>query len=289
MTKAKAAPELDPLYSAGNLRRMRAKATKISHGSVVPPAGNVLPAGLQNAGIANGLAQSSVERVDRIADQVYRHLRRAIILGEFAPGSRLRELEVAAALNVSRTPVREAVSRLIGDHLVKTLPTGGVEVTDATAELSEIYYIRESLEGCAGRLAAKRITEEQLLVLEGLLTATRATGHSDYDERARINDQFHMTIAEASGSRRLVEMIGALREFFVNADWLKRYDRESAQEALEDHCQIVAALRARSSDRIERLIRRHLKSAYGKLLSGRADALMVNVPTPPIVGSRRRE
>jgi len=208
-----------------------------------------------------------VARAERIADQVYRNLRRAIILGDFAPSSRLREVEVAASLNVSRTPVREAISRLIGDHLVKSLPTGGVEVADATAELSEIYYIREALEACAARLAAKRITSAQLSRLKQLLTATQTTSYSNYEHRARINEQFHMLIAEASGSRRLSEMIGGLREFFVHAGWLRRYDRKSAQEALQQHKQIVAALAAGAEERVERLVRDHLKSAYAKLLS----------------------
>ncbi|MFI4987792.1 MAG: GntR family transcriptional regulator, partial [Alphaproteobacteria bacterium] len=206
-------------------------------------------------------------RVDRVADQVYRNLRRAIVMGEFEAGSRLREVEVAAALSVSRTPVREAISRLIGDHLVRALPNGGVEVVDAKAELAEIYVIREALEGCAARLAAERITEAQLAKLDRLLAATRATGFSAFEERTRINHEFHMTVVEASGSPRLIEMIGGLREFFLNAQWLRRYDRKSAERAFQEHRQIVAALRARSAKRVEQLVYEHLKSAYAKLLA----------------------
>src|SRR5262245_8951126 len=108
------------------------------------------------ATIADNLAQLPVARPDRVADQVYRHLRQAILSESIKPGTRLRETEIAAALKVSRTPVREAISRLIGDWLVKEIATGGVEVIDATAEIAEIYYIREALEICAGRLAASR-------------------------------------------------------------------------------------------------------------------------------------
>jgi DNA-binding GntR family transcriptional regulator len=208
-----------------------------------------------------------IERSERVADQVYRKLRRAIILGDFAPSSRLREVEIAASLGVSRTPVREAISRLIGDHLVKSLQNGGVEVGNASAELSEIYYIREALEACAARLAAKRITDEQLGRLRQLLEASQATSYFSYDDRAHINEQFHMLIAEASGSRRLAEMIGSLREFFVHAAWLKRYDRNSALEALRQHKQLVSALSAHSENRVEQLVRQHLKSAYAKLLA----------------------
>lgn len=192
-------------------------------------------------------------------------------MGEFEPGRRLREVEIAAALNVSRTPVREAISRLIGDHLVRALPNGGVEAVDASAELAEIYYIREALEGCAARLAAKRITAAQLSKLEDLLDATRATSFTSFDHRARINHEFHMTVVEASGSPRLIELIGGLREYFLNAQWLKRYDRKSAEHAFQDHCNIVAALRARSAKRVERLICEHLKYAYAKLLAEKDD------------------
>src|ERR1700733_15065180 len=101
---------------------------------------------------AVGKALAPVTRPQRVADQVYRHLRRAIVGGKIAPGTRLREVDAAAALKVSRTPVREAISRLIGDWLVREIETGGVEVTDAMAEITEIYNIRQALELCAGGL-----------------------------------------------------------------------------------------------------------------------------------------
>src|SRR4051812_29890884 len=92
--------------------------------------------------IADNLAVLAVARSDRVADQVYRHLRQAILAGAIKPGARLRETEVAAALKVSRTPVREGISRLLGVWLVRALSPGGFEVIDPTAEIVEIYYIR---------------------------------------------------------------------------------------------------------------------------------------------------
>jgi len=99
------------------------------------------------------------------------------------PGTRLREVEMAAGLKVSRTPVREAISRLIGDRLVRELPTGGVEVTDIMAEMHDIYAIREALESCAGRLAAPRIDETALARLEKLLRASERTDYREYRRR----------------------------------------------------------------------------------------------------------
>jgi DNA-binding GntR family transcriptional regulator len=214
--------------------------------------------------LAENLAALPVERPDRVADQVYRHLRRAILSEAVKPGARLRETEVAAALKVSRTPVREAISRLLGDWLVRPLSTGGVEVIDATAEIAEIYYIREALEICAGRLAATRITPEQLGKLDGLAKAAR---HVSFEERVRLNQDFHLTIAEASGSPRLLAMIRGLREYFLNPRWVSRRESKLFQRAVEDHKKIVAALRARSPERVERALRSHLKIGWDELMS----------------------
>jgi DNA-binding GntR family transcriptional regulator len=214
--------------------------------------------------IAENLAALPVARSDRVADQVYRHLRRAILSETIKPGTRLRETEIAAALKVSRTPVREAISRLIGDWLVRSINTGGVEVIDATEEIAEIYYIREALEICAGRLAATRITSEQLVKLDGL---AKSAHYASFDERVRLNQDFHLTIAEASGSRRLLEMIRGLREYFLNPHWVSRRESKLFKRAVADHKKIVAALRARSPDRVEQALRSHLKIGWDELMS----------------------
>ena len=215
--------------------------------------------------VAENLAQYPVARNDRVADQVYRHLRQAILSETIPPGTRLRETEIAGAMNVSRTPVREAISRLIGDWLVREISTGGVEVVDAMAEFTEIYYIREALELCAARLAARRITHEQLNRLNELLDLQRT---ASFKERVQINQQFHLTIAEASGSPRLLEMIRGFREFFLNRWWISQQDTKMAKQACEDHQQIVAALCARSPARVERILRRHLKLGRNEFMAG---------------------
>lgn len=199
---------------------------------------------------------ATVMRAVRVADQVYRHLRRAIISGEIASGARLREVEIAQALGVSRTPVREAISRLIGDRLVREHETTGVEVVDMAGDVADIHHIREALELCAARLAAERITDEQLQLLEDLVKR----GHkASPAERVRVNHQFHLTIVQASGSPRLIEMLNSFNEYFLHPRWVTRTEKKLVDQALRDHEQIVAALRARSPDRTERVLRRHLK------------------------------
>src|ERR1700722_6549718 len=168
-----------------------ARQTRTTSIGMNKPAAKFRLAAAEKEGPPRGapLAGSVVDRGERVADQVYRTLRRAIIMGELKPGSRLREVEVAETLKVSRTPVREAISRLIGARLLLELPVGGVEVVDASAELSEIYYIREALESCAARLAAQRITEPLLARLEALIAAAEAIGSKSFDERVRLNQE----------------------------------------------------------------------------------------------------
>jgi len=214
--------------------------------------------------IADNLRQLPVERGDKVADQVYRHLRKAIVSGEMTPGSRLRETEIAAALSVSRTPVREAISRLIGDWLVREISTGGVEVTDVMAEAAEIYHIREALELCAARLAATRITPEQLARLDEL---NKMMPIASFEERVHINQEFHLAIAVASGSPRLLEMIRGFREMFLDHRWISSQDSTYARRAIEDHEKIVAALRAKSPSKVERVLRAHLKMGWSEVQS----------------------
>ena len=173
-------------------------------------------------------------------------------------------MDVASALDVSRTPVREAISRLLGDWLVRELPINGVEVVNIENEIADIFYIREALEICAVRLAATRITAEQLAALDRL--AKRAKS-ATFKERVEINQRFHLAIAEASGSRRLLEMIQNFRDYYLNPRWVTRRDRKMVERALRDHREIVSALRARSPDRSERILRRHLKLGWMSAVS----------------------
>jgi DNA-binding GntR family transcriptional regulator len=217
-----------------------------------------------NTRITESSTLHPVARGDRVADQVYRHLRRAILAEEITAGRRLRETEIAAALRVSRTPVREAISRLIGDGLVREMPTGGVRVADVMSEFTEIYHIREALEVCAARLAAERITPKQLERLDGLVKRAQ---RAPFAERVRINQEFHLTIAEASGSARLLTMIRSFREYFLSGRWISRQDSKMAGRALSDHKKIVAALRAGAPNRVEKALRHHLKLGWRELLA----------------------
>jgi DNA-binding GntR family transcriptional regulator len=132
------------------------------------------------------------------------------------------------------------------------------------SEMTEIYYIREALEVCAARLAAVRITPKQLEKLDALV---KKSLRAPFGERVVLNQEFHLTIAEASGSLRLLTMIRGFREYFLSGRWISRQDSTMARRALSDHKKIVAALRAGSPDKVESILRGHLKLGWRELLS----------------------
>lgn len=201
---------------------------------------------------------------DRATDIVYRRLRLSILTGELKPHTRLIELDLAQRLKVSRTPVREAISRLINEMLVQTLPGGGVEVVDALNELDGIFAIREALEGMAARLAAQKITKEELAELDHLVNESLSLPQDAVALRAETNSLFHRKILHASRTPRLIRMVEDLQDFFIQEEQLRRYTSRDTKTALGHHAEIVDALRHKNGKKAEQIVRLHLRHSMKK-------------------------
>src|SRR4030088_1351732 len=110
------------------------------------------------------------------AELAYKRLRQGIRVGEFRPGQRLREAELATLLNVSPTPIREAIRRLASDRLIEVAPSlGGVIIINVDKQqVRELYAVRETLEGAAARLAAQHASPAEIAAMRELLDAGKA-------------------------------------------------------------------------------------------------------------------
>lgn len=210
-----------------------------------------------------------------MALQAYRLIRRAILERRLNPRQRLIETELAAMLGVSRTPVREALSRLEVDGLVDLQPTGGFIVRDIEDELAEIYELRQRIEGYAANLAARRITPEELARLDDVCSrGLAAVDAEDLNGRVELNNAFHRLLTEASHSPRLIRLTGSYREYFLNAGFLRRYDRDTAVRHHRQHSAILDAVRRGQGDLAERLVAEHFQSALAVIrASGTAEAV----------------
>ena len=196
------------------------------------------------------------------AVRAYDLLRRAIIDGRFEAGERLTEAGVAGLLGISRTPVREAIARLIKDGLLRNKKGVGIEVVDPQEEFLDIYYIREVIEGCAARLAAMRATSEEAEAIVALARASMETDTADVETRATINQEFHLKIADAGHAPRLERLVRDYRDLFASPHILKRYSSLETRQALDDHQRIAAAIAAGDGDAAERAMRGHLRRSY---------------------------
>ena len=204
------------------------------------------------------------------ADYVKDRIREAIQAGRYQPGERIRETEVAEWLEVSRTPVREALRRLESDGLLTFISWRGVVVADLDRQqVSELYVMREVLEGTAARLAARHIGEAEIDLLKVLLE--RASENEDNPDRLiEINRQFHETIYAAAHNRYLIQTLEQMR----NALALLRGATFAVPGRAEiaEHEAIYIAIRDRDPDAAEKAARAHMATAQRARLQLLLDA-----------------
>lgn len=192
----------------------------------------------------------------------YEMLHEAIRDGAIEPGQRLMETEVSAWLRISRTPVREAMRRLLSEGLLEHAVNGGLAVAlhDLRA-ISEFYATRERLEGAAAAMAAEHADPTELRILSALLDAMRALP-PDPRAHARENQAFHEQIYRAAHNRFLLKSLQALLNFVPLLGRTTYHAPDRIREAEVEHAEIVEAILARDPARAEDAARRHIRHAY---------------------------
>ncbi|MGD9944593.1 MAG: GntR family transcriptional regulator [Burkholderiaceae bacterium] len=194
-------------------------------------------------------------------EHAYRYVRAAIQSGQLKPGERLREVELAESIGLSRTPIREALARLESEGLVVHDATRGIVVAELDYSMvTELYYMREVLEGTAARLTAQHASEVEISILEDLCRQYEAS----LDDESRLavsNRQFHDTLYRCSHNRYLVNMLTVLHDALSLLGSTTLGSPERAAETLKEHEAVVAAIRERDADRAEQALRAHIRAA----------------------------
>ncbi len=194
-------------------------------------------------------------------EAAYRYLRKAIQDGKLKPGERLREVELARQIGLSRTPIREALSRLESEGLVAHDPTRGVVVAELDyVMVTELYYMREVLEGTAARLAAQHASDVEISILDDLCQQYEAA-LSDAAGLAVSNRHFHETLYRCSHNRYLLNMVTVLHNALSLLSGTTLADPERAAQSLREHRAVVTAIRARDADAAEQALRTHIRAA----------------------------
>lgn len=196
-------------------------------------------------------------------DIAYWTIRDAIRIGVIAPGDRLLEVELANALDMSRTPVREALRRLEIERLVENSPRRGLVVpTMSLSDLSEIFDMREVLEGLAARRAAQRSSPTELAAMRDTMERMeQALAAGDTQRLSDTSELFHQLLLASSKLTRLPDFINLLVDLHQASLRLYEFTPDRTAAAVAEHRAIYEAVAAGDADGAEALAREHARNA----------------------------
>lgn len=198
-----------------------------------------------------------------IRDSVFAILRNAILDKKLKPGQRLVERSIAEQLGISRTPVREAINKLVSERLVTHIPRKGVVVSGFTkADIVEILVIRTSLEALICSIAATKIKPRELKRLELLaIKISDEHGKGNLKRSNQLNDKFHEIIYKAAESPRVNSFLNTLHEYITKFTEVAYSKPGRPEEVWEEHQAIIDALCRHDSSDAEAAAKRHAENS----------------------------
>ncbi|MEL6581445.1 MAG: GntR family transcriptional regulator [Cyanobacteria bacterium J06607_15] len=214
----------------------------------------------------------SIQRSQSLRQQVYEALKRIILKGDLASGERIVETKLAKQLEVSRTPIREAIGQLKKEQLIVSKPNGGfVVATLSVQDAAQLYDCRVALEQLSVEGACKNIVAKQLKQLEKyvLLAEKLAKSQSsrpDILKLLEVDYQFHHLIAESSGNQWLLTL---LEQVFDKMALLRVQTTKHNPQVLEirlEHREVYEAIALRNSDLARATVKLHLMSAKARVV-----------------------
>ncbi len=205
------------------------------------------------------------------SSDAYHLIKEKIITLELPPASVIDEARLIAELGLGRTPIREALQRLALDNLVVILPRRGTIVADLNmSDLQKIFEIRIELETYAVRLAAERATSTEIAAMEALFHNADAVIHDgDNDRLIRLDHEAHRLLAEAAHNEFLEDMLEHLYNHVLRLWYVSLHRVQRLREAIEEHREIIAAVKDRDSARAAQVMRRHITEFQAQFLAVR--------------------
>lgn len=214
------------------------------------------------------LKQIPIDSYKPLRDVVVESIRQAIISGQFPPGMRLMELQLAEEMGVSRTPVREAIRKMELEGLVVMIPRRGAYVADISIkDINEVYEVRTALDVLSAGLAAERIDKSEIQEMRELLAEEAALVEvKDYPKIIDNDTAFHDVIYCASGNTRCMNIISNLREQITAIRGRSMPYPGRVEIMLKEHRAIFDAIAAGKVEKAQEAVRTHMENAEQTLL-----------------------
>lgn len=203
-----------------------------------------------------------------IRDQVYQILKEDICNGVYAPGQRLQEQELTARLNVSRSPVREALRLLAGDGLVLEVPNKGVFVKEFTAkDIQDVCDVRIMMETFAILRAASSLTDgTRARLVELIRDLDDAYAQRDLNDYIALDAQLHDLFVALSGNNILMDSYQKVHNIIQQFRIYSLMDSQRFNESCDEHRQVVRNILAGDLERAAAVNRKHLELAKLKIV-----------------------
>ncbi len=203
-----------------------------------------------------------------LSQQVAGKIRNLIFKNELGSGQKLNEKLLCDQLDVSRTPLREAIRLLSAEGLVQLYPNRGAYVTEVSIE--ELRYTFEAmgiLEGNCARLATERLTDADLAELEALHGQLEdCYEHNNPHDYVKHNHDYHVFVQEKAGNPVLKRLVSRLHGVILLHRFQQIYRPGRFDDSIEEHRRLIEAFRARDGARAERLMQTHLRNQCEALL-----------------------
>jgi DNA-binding GntR family transcriptional regulator len=203
-------------------------------------------------------------------DGAYEHLKRLILIGGLAPGEELREGALTESSGFGRTPVREALRRLVQEGFVEVRPRQGYRVSVVTlTSVRDLFEMRLLLEPAAAELAATRASQEDLAALHDLAHESYAPGDPDsYERFLERNREFHVSVAKAAGNERLATTLRVLLEEMQRLFFISLSGDGTAVELVHEHHELHDALLARDAARARQVVIDQIEASRSRVMAG---------------------
>ena len=202
----------------------------------------------------------------RLSEKAYHLIKEKIIKLEMAPLSVVDEQILREELELGRTPIREALHRLSAEGLVTIAPRRGMFVAEISImDLGKIFEVRMTLEGLCARLAAQRITQDQIAQMEMTLMDLEAVSEGDAETLMRIDERFHSLLYQAADNEFLMDTLDRLHALSMRLWHLVLNHIADVRGAIKQHRKITAALKAGDGTKAEELVCEHITEFQQKI------------------------
>ena len=196
----------------------------------------------------------------RLSEKAYRLIKEKVVTLELPPSAVIDEHGLMQELDLGRTPIREALQRLDSEGLVNIVPRRGTFVNDiSVTDLQKIFELRIVLEGFCARLAAQRVTQEQLKKMEDVLEDLDDLEEGDSQALMSIDKRFHRLLYAAGDNEFLADILDRLYDLSLRLWYLVLSRLEEVRHSIEQHSDVLRALREGDAARAEAVIQTHIR------------------------------